>query len=374
MPIIGSSASPKGVPTAPTIGTATAGNGSASVTFSAPSFSKLPITGYTVTASPGGATGTGASSPITVNGLTNGTAYTFTVKASHANGQSAASSASNSASPVAPVYALSQTFNSSGTYTVPAGASKIAVWGIGAGGGGTRDFYGGGASGGGGSMGAFKEYAVAPGSTFTVTIGTAGQGQGPANSSNATSGGASSFGNILVANGGNGASGQYTVGNAGTSTVNVANGVTTNLGAGAAGAALSGGAGAVGVNGAGGTSLNGTGAGYITQNLIGSSITVYGGGGGGSGASGAYRDTPNGDFGGNGGGGGGGGAAYGGNGGNGGAANTNKGNSGNNGGNANGPGGGGGGSGGHGAALNGTNGVALSGGSGGTGQIVVYVL
>ena len=80
MPILSSSAgSTKGPASAPTIGTATAGNGSASVTFTAPSFSKLPITSYTVTASPGGATGTGASSPITVSGLSNGTAYTFTV-------------------------------------------------------------------------------------------------------------------------------------------------------------------------------------------------------------------------------------------------------------------------------------------------------
>ena len=134
MPIIGSSASPKGVPTAPTIGTATAGDASASVTFTAPSFSKLPITSYTVTANPGGATGTGSSSPITVSGLANGTAYTFTITASHANGQSAASSASNSASPVAPVYALSQTFNVSGNYTVPADKNYVAVYTLGGGG------------------------------------------------------------------------------------------------------------------------------------------------------------------------------------------------------------------------------------------------
>jgi hypothetical protein len=34
-----------------------------------------------VTSSPGGLTVNGASSPITVTGLTNGTAYTFTVAA-----------------------------------------------------------------------------------------------------------------------------------------------------------------------------------------------------------------------------------------------------------------------------------------------------
>jgi hypothetical protein len=108
MPIRSSAASStKGAPGVPTIGTATAADGSASVTFSAPSFSKLPITGYTVTASPGGATGTGSSSPITVSGLTNGTSYTFTVRATSAGGTSAASSASNSATPAAPFFALS---------------------------------------------------------------------------------------------------------------------------------------------------------------------------------------------------------------------------------------------------------------------------
>ena len=93
------------VPGAPTIGTATAGSSSASVTFTAPTNAGYPatITGYTVTSSPGGFTGTGASSPITVSGLTNGTAYTFTVAATNATGTGPASAASNSATPVAPV-------------------------------------------------------------------------------------------------------------------------------------------------------------------------------------------------------------------------------------------------------------------------------
>jgi len=90
-------------PGAPTIGTATAGNASASVTFSAPAENGgSAITGFTVTASPGGATGTGSSSPITVSGLSNGTAYTFTVTATNAVGTSNASSASNSVTPFTP--------------------------------------------------------------------------------------------------------------------------------------------------------------------------------------------------------------------------------------------------------------------------------
>ena len=103
MPILGAqSAGTKGAPSAPTIGTATNvgsgrahNNGAATVTFTAPT-SKLPITSYTVTSSPGGYTASGASSPLTVTGLQSATAYTFTVRATSAAGLSPASSASNS--------------------------------------------------------------------------------------------------------------------------------------------------------------------------------------------------------------------------------------------------------------------------------------
>jgi uncharacterized protein (TIGR02145 family) len=95
------SVTPSTVPGAPTIGTATAGNAQATVTFTAPaSNGGSAITGYTVTSSPGSKTGTGTSSPITVTGLTNGNVYTFTVVATNINGNSAASSASNSVTPL----------------------------------------------------------------------------------------------------------------------------------------------------------------------------------------------------------------------------------------------------------------------------------
>ncbi len=75
-------------PGAPVIGNATAGEAQATVSFTAPSGNgDCPITSYTVTASPGGATGTGSASPITVAGLANGTAYTFTVTAPIVSGR-----------------------------------------------------------------------------------------------------------------------------------------------------------------------------------------------------------------------------------------------------------------------------------------------
>ena len=85
-------------PGAPTIGTATAGNGQATVTFTAPaSTGGSAITSYTATCGSQGVSGT--ASPITVTGLSNGTSYTCTVTASNAVGISAPSAASNSVTP-----------------------------------------------------------------------------------------------------------------------------------------------------------------------------------------------------------------------------------------------------------------------------------
>jgi hypothetical protein len=87
------------VPQAPTIGTPTAGaagSGQISVAFTAGETGGSTITGFTATSTPGSITGTSATSPITVSGLTPGTSYTFTVTATNANGTSTASSASSS--------------------------------------------------------------------------------------------------------------------------------------------------------------------------------------------------------------------------------------------------------------------------------------
>jgi RHS repeat-associated protein len=89
-------------PGAPTNVSATGGNAQATVTFTAPAPNGGPdITGYTATSNPGGLTGTCTASPCTVSGLTNGTAYTFTVTATNAAGTSVASAASNSVTPTA---------------------------------------------------------------------------------------------------------------------------------------------------------------------------------------------------------------------------------------------------------------------------------
>ncbi len=88
------------VPGVPQYVSASPGSTKASVSFYAPSSDgNSPITSYTVTASPGGATVTGTSSPIVVTGLTNGTAYTFTVKATNAVGVGPASTPSSSVIP-----------------------------------------------------------------------------------------------------------------------------------------------------------------------------------------------------------------------------------------------------------------------------------
>lgn len=65
------------------------GNSQVSIAFTPPvNNGGSVITGYTVTASPGGITAIGLSSPIVVTGLTAGTSYTFTVVATNAIGNS----------------------------------------------------------------------------------------------------------------------------------------------------------------------------------------------------------------------------------------------------------------------------------------------
>ena len=96
VPAIGGS-SPT-APGAPAVVSAVGGDSSASVSFTTPADHGSPITGYTVSArNEAGSvvtTMTGASSPLTVTGLTNGQTYTFSVQATNevATGQASSPS------------------------------------------------------------------------------------------------------------------------------------------------------------------------------------------------------------------------------------------------------------------------------------------
>lgn len=90
-------------PDAPTIGTATGGDASASVTFTPPTnVGGSAISSYSALSNPGQVVGTASSSPITVSGLTNGTAYTFAVWATNTYGPSAYSASTGSVTPAQP--------------------------------------------------------------------------------------------------------------------------------------------------------------------------------------------------------------------------------------------------------------------------------
>ena len=126
------------VPDAPMIGPAKAAYQSAAVSFTAPANDGgTTVTQYTAISSPGGFTGTGITSPITVTGLTEGSRYTFTVTATNSTGTGAASAASNVIMPIttapgAPIVGMAQAGDASATvaFTPPtyAGGSTIVYY------------------------------------------------------------------------------------------------------------------------------------------------------------------------------------------------------------------------------------------------------
>jgi hypothetical protein len=99
---------PPTVPGAPTAVVATAGNASATVSWTPPPTGNSPITNYTVTPYIGSAaqtpttvSGSPPAPSATIGGLTNGIAYTFTVSATNAIGTGPTSAASSPVTPTA---------------------------------------------------------------------------------------------------------------------------------------------------------------------------------------------------------------------------------------------------------------------------------
>jgi len=123
-----------GPPPPPTNVSAVAGDQQAAVSCTTPATSGgLNITAYTATASPGGAHASAGTCAITVTGLTDGTAYTFTVTATNSLGTSVASVASNTVTPVdthppaAPAGLAGRISGNSLTLTWPAATDNVGV-------------------------------------------------------------------------------------------------------------------------------------------------------------------------------------------------------------------------------------------------------
>lgn len=226
-------------PGAPTIGTATAGGSNcASVTFSAPACAGYPatITGYRVISTPGCFSNTGASSPVVVSGLTNGSSYTFKAQATNTSGYGALSASSNS---ITAVIVTCATFTSPGSYSwvAPAGVTSVAVVAVG------PQYYGEA-----GGLGWKNAISVTPGTSYSVQVGTSYTTQNSFFISGATVAGNSGSTRTYVGDGGGNG------GTAGASWSGAGAGGYSGNGGSSGSACSNGGNGAGGGGGAGGSS------------------------------------------------------------------------------------------------------------------------
>jgi titin len=127
-------ATPSIDPGAPPSVTGAPGNGEVRLSWGQGSTGQTAITGYTVTISPGGATQSCSGSPCLITGLTNGTAYNFSVTATNSNGTGPAGTTTSSTTPfllgitstALPGGEVSATYNQTST----ASGSDTYVWSI----------------------------------------------------------------------------------------------------------------------------------------------------------------------------------------------------------------------------------------------------
>jgi hypothetical protein len=274
------------VPQAPTIGTATTSGATTdvAVTWTLGSDGGKNLSAITVTPYLNGTTAqtpqtaaTTSSTTHTFTGLTGGSSYTFKVKTTNANGDSAESAATNSV-------------------TIPTLFSTDYLVAAGGGGGGAR-------VGGGGGAGGMRTGTLNLGTeiTYTITVGGGGAGgvsvggtpdSGDVGNTSSIAG--SNITTISSTGGGGGGSYQGSDGGSGGSGGGGAGYSNMGAGSGTAGEGNNGGTGfspdgpgggggkgAVGGNGSG--SVGGNGGAGGASSITGSSVTYAGGGGGGSG-------------------------------------------------------------------------------------------
>src|SRR5210317_650249 len=168
----------------------------AAVTFELQSGSLPPGFSITNTAADGGTAIISGTAPTVAANTT----YNFTLRAVDAasNVSSRAFSITVTNNPV------SESFTSSGTFSVPAGTTVVDVLVVAAGAGGGNDHGGGGGAGG---LIFFPEYPVTPGGTVSVTVGCGGATGSPGVSKRGVSGQDSVFGTLTAKGGGGGGGG-----------------------------------------------------------------------------------------------------------------------------------------------------------------------